>query len=181
VIAATNRNLEELVLAGEFREDLFYRLSVFPIEVPPLRRRREDLVPLAQHFLEQSVAEFGRESQRLTRAQVDDIEAYGWPGNVRELKNVIERAVILSTGNTLRLDLSLPDRRRSAGLSGHPTPEHDRVLTEKQMRELQKQNIVSALKKTGWRVSGKNGAAELLGVKPTTLADRIKSFGLRRP
>ena len=181
VIAATNRNLEELVLAGEFREDLFYRLSVFPIEVPPLRRRREDLVPLAQHFLEQSVAEFGRESQRLTRAQVDDIEAYGWPGNVRELKNVIERAVILSTGNTLRLDLSLPDRRSSAGLSGHPTPEHDRVLTEKQMRELQKQNIVSALKKTGWRVSGKNGAAELLGVKPTTLADRIKSFGLRRP
>ena len=112
---------------------------------------------------------------------MDDIEAYGWPGNVRELKNVIERAVILSTGNTLRLDLSLPDQRRSAGLSGHPTPDHDRVLTEKQMRELQKQNIVSALKKTGWRVSGKNGAAELLGVKPTTLADRIKSFGIRRP
>ncbi len=181
VIAATNRDLEKLVLSGEFREDLFYRLSVFPIEVPPLRRRREDLVPLARHFLEQASADFGREPLRLTRAHADAIEQYDWPGNVRELKNVIERAVILSRGNTLRLDLSLPGGRTGASVGASTAPAEDRVLTEKQMRELQKQNTAAALRKAGWRVSGRNGAAEILGIKPTTLADRIKSLGIRRP
>ena len=182
VIAATNRNLEKLVMDGEFREDLFYRLSVFPIEVPPLRDRRGDLVPLAQHFLEQTAAEFGRDPYRLTRAQAEAIEAYDWPGNVRELKNVIERAVILSKGNVLRLDLSLPQGRVDSTMpSAAPHAEPQGVLTEKQMRELQKQNLLAALKQTDWRVSGKQGAAALLGVKPTTLADRIKSFGIRRP
>ena len=181
VIAATNRDLEKLVLDGSFREDLFYRLSVFPIEVPPLRRRSEDIVPLAQHFLEQTAADFGRESLRLTRAQAEEIEGYDWPGNVRELKNVIERAVILSKGNTLRLDLSLPQGRSDTASTGARTSEQERVLTEKQMRELQKQNLVAALKMADWRVSGKRGAAEILGIKPTTLTDRIKSFGIRRP
>ena len=182
VIAATNRNLEKLVMDGEFREDLFYRLSVFPIEVPPLRDRRGDLVPLAQHFLEQTAAEFGRDPYRLTRAQAEAIEAYDWPGNVRELKNVIERAVILSKGNVLRLDLSLPQGRVDSTMpSAAPHAEPQGVLTEKQMRELQKQNLLAALKQADWRVSGKQGAAALLGVKPTTLADRIKSFGIRRP
>ena len=181
VIAATNRDLEKLVLSGEFREDLFYRLSVFPIEVPPLRRRREDLVPLARHFLEQTSTDFGREPLRLTRAQAHAIEQYDWPGNVRELKNVIERAVILSKGNTLRLELSLPGERADGGVSGQIQPVEDRVLTERQMRELQKQNTVAALKRAEWRVSGKSGAAEILGIKPTTLADRIKSYGIRRP
>ena len=181
VIAATNRDLEKLVLDGSFREDLFYRLSVFPIEVPPLRRRSEDIVPLAQQFLEQTAADFGRESLRLTQAQAVEIENYDWPGNVRELKNVIERAVILSKGNTLRLDLSLPQGRGDAAAPGPRTPEQERVLTEKQMRELQKQNLIAALKMADWRVSGKQGAAEILGIKPTTLTDRIKSFGIRRP
>lgn len=182
VIAATNRNLERLVMAGEFREDLFYRLSVFPIEVPPLRDRRDDLVLLAQHFLEQTAAEFGRDPYGLTRAQAEAIEAYDWPGNVRELKNVIERAVILSKGNVLRLDLSLPQGRVGSTMpTATPHAEPQGVLTEKQMRELQKQNLLAALKQTDWRVSGKQGAAALLGVKPTTLADRIKSFGIRRP
>ena len=182
VIAATNRNLDKLVMDGEFREDLFYRLSVFPIEVPPLRDRRGDLVPLAQHFLEQTAAEFGRDPYRLTRAQAEAIEAYDWPGNVRELKNVIERAVILSKGNVLRLDLSLPQGRVDSTMpSAAPHAEPQGVLTEKQMRELQKQNLLAALKQADWRVSGKQGAAALLGVKPTTLADRIKSFGIRRP
>jgi len=182
VIAATNRNLESLVMDGEFREDLFYRLSVFPIEVPPLRDRRDDLVPLAQHFLEQTAAEFGRDPYGLTRAQAEAIEAYDWPGNVRELKNVIERAVILSKGNVLRLDLSLPQGRVGSTMpTATPHAEPQGVLTEKQMRELQKQNLLAALKQTDWRVSGKQGAAALLGVKPTTLADRIKSFGIRRP
>jgi transcriptional regulator with GAF, ATPase, and Fis domain len=180
IIAATNRDLEQLVVAGDFREDLFYRLSVFPIEVPPLRRRREDLLQLAQHFLEQTCSEFGREPFKLTKSQAAAIEAYDWPGNVRELKNVIERAVILSKGNTLRLDLSLPQGvRESLPTAGSATAE-GQVLTEKQMRELQKQNLTAALRQANWRVSGKGGAAELLGIRPTTLADRIKSFGIRR-
>jgi PAS domain S-box-containing protein len=181
IVAATNKDLERLVVAGDFREDLFYRLSVFPIDVPPLRKRKEDLLQLAQHFLEQTSNEFGREPFRLTQAQVAAIEDYDWPGNVRELKNVIERAVILSKGNTLRLELSLPQGNRDSASGAKPLPGEGQVLTEKQMRELQKQNLAEALKQTGWRVSGKDGAAELLGIKPTTLADRIKSFGLRRP
>ena len=108
VIAATNRNLEQLVIDGEFREDLFYRLSVFPIEVPPLRKRPEDVVQLAQHFLQQTCNDFGRKPMTLTNRQAEFIKQYDWPGNVRELKNVIERAVILSRGNVLRLYLSLP-------------------------------------------------------------------------
>lgn len=180
VVAATNRDLEKLVISGDFREDLFYRLSVFPIEVPPLRRRRQDLLQLAQHFLDQTCNDFAREPFRLTRNQAAAIQSYDWPGNVRELKNVIERAVILSKGNTLRLDLSLPQGAADADGAG-AIPSTGQVLTEKQMRELQKQNTTAALKQSGWRVSGKNGAAELLGIKPTTLADRIKSFGIRRP
>lgn len=180
VIAATNRDLEELVVNGSFREDLFYRLSVFPIDVPPLRERPQDVLQLAQHFLEQTCKEFGREPFTLTRSQVDAIRRYDWPGNVRELKNTIERAVILSPGKNLRLDLSIPVA--STGPGEQPTmPAAGNVLTEKQMRELQKQNLIAALRQTDWRVSGKDGAAELLGIRPTTLADRIKSMGIRRP
>ena len=181
VIAATNRDLERLVVEGKFREDLFYRLSVFPIEVPPLRERHGDLLQLAQHFLEQTCQEFGRSTLRLTKSQADAIQAYNWPGNVRELKNVIERAVILSEGDTLRLDLSLP--REGADTLQEPDARTagGRVLTEKQMRAFQKENLIAALRQTDWRVSGKQGAAELLGIRPTTLADRIKSLGIRRP
>lgn len=181
VIAATNRNLEALVIAGEFREDLFYRLSVFPIEVPPLRKRAEDIVQLAQHFLTQTCNDFGRKPLKLTRSQAESIRQYDWPGNVRELKNVIERAVILSKGSSLRLDLSLPDGSATSDDEAAPTsPDASQVLTEKQIRELQKQNLIAALKQTNGRVSGENGAAELLGIKPTTLADRIKAYGIRK-
>jgi len=182
VIAATNRNLEKLVLEGRFREDLFYRLSVFPIEVPPLRERREDVLQLAQNFLEQTCNEFGRTMLGFTRAQADAIRAYDWPGNVRELKNVIERAVILSHGNTLHLDLgSTTPAVAKLPATLQNVPEEGQVLTEKEIRDLQKQNLVNALKRSNWRVSGKQGAAELLAVKPTALADRIKSFGIRNP
>ena len=119
---------------------------------------------------------------KLTQTQAQVIQAYDWPGNVRELKNVIERAVILSKGNNLRLDLSLPENVGiTVGVENGRLTGDDHVLTEKQMRALQKQNLIAALKATGWRVSGKNGAAELLGIKSTTLTDRIKSFGIRRP
>ncbi len=183
VVAATNRDLERLVMSGEFREDLFYRISVFPIEVPPLRKRDDDVVQLAQHFLEATCLDFGRKPMMLTNSQAGEIRDYIWPGNVRELKNVIERAVILSRGNVLRLDLSMPDASTEAG-SEPPTdglaPKQS-VLTERDMKELQKENILAALGQTNWRVSGKDGAAELLGVRPTTLSDRIKSFGIRKP
>lgn len=183
VIAATNRDLEALVEAGKFREDLFYRLSVFPIEVPPLRKRGGDVMQLAQHFLEKTCHDFGRTPMRLTRSQADEIRNYDWPGNVRELKNVIERAVILSQGNVLRLDLSLRGANvetTDASGKGEVAPE-PAVLSEADMKDLQRKNLITALELTNWRVSGKGGAAELLGVRPTTLSDRMKSFGMRRP
>ena len=184
VIAATNKDLEKAVEAGEFREDLYYRLSVFPVQVPPLRRRGDDVVQLAVHFLEQVCRDFGRPCPQITQAQAGALRAYAWPGNIRELKNVIERAVILSTGETLRLDLSLPGEgggavsARDTTLSpGAPVP----FLTESQMRAQQRANLVAALEAAGWRVSGKAGAAELLGIRPTTLTDRMKTLKIRRP
>lgn len=183
VIAATNRDLEQLVLDGRFREDLFYRLSVFPIDVPPLRQRREDVVQLAQHFLEVTCKDFGRKPIKLTHRQVEAIKGYGWPGNVRELKNVIERAVILSQGNVLRLDLSLPETaiRADSVDAGVAASGKDSVLTEKELKAFQKKNLVAALRQANWRVSGKGGAAELLGIRPTTLSDRIRTFGIKKP
>jgi PAS domain S-box-containing protein len=181
VIAATNRELKELVSAGEFREDLFYRLSVFPIEVPPLRNRREDLIQLTQHFLERTCKDFGRKALKLSRAQMDDIMAYDWPGNVRELKNVIERAVILSKDSALRLDLSLPSSGHSETIATADVEKKVEYLTERQMKEFQKNNLVAALGQANWRVSGEGGAAELLGMRPTTLTDRIRAFGIEKP
>ncbi len=182
VIAATNRDLAQLVADGKFREDLFYRLSVFPVEVPPLRDRSEDVVQLAQHFLDVTCKDFGRKPIKLTRSQLDAITGYSWPGNVRELKNVIERAVILSQGSVLRLDLALPEIALQTGSRQKgPEPARDDVLTEKELKALQKKNILAALKQANWRVSGKGGAAELLGIRPTTLNDRIKTFGIKKP
>ena len=181
VIAATNRDLEQLIVDGTFREDLFYRLSVFPVEVPALRERGDDVVQLAQHFLEQTCKDFGREPMKFTRAQVDKLRAYAWPGNVRELKNVIERAVILSPGKSLRLDASMPDFEAERSAGAMPGLADQKILTEAEIRELQKSNTIAALEASNWRVSGQGGAAELLGVRPTTLADRIKTMGIRKP
>ncbi len=181
VIAATNRNLEQLIVDGEFREDLFYRLSVFPVDVPPLRERGDDIVQLAQHFLLQTCTDFGREALTLTQAQTANLRTYDWPGNVRELKNVIERAVILSTGKVLRLDLSMPGLKFEADAGAEAALASDEVMTEKDMRDFQKSNTLKALKQANWKVSGIGGAADLLGVRPTTLADRIRSFKIKRP
>ena len=181
VIAATNRNLEKSIVDGKFREDLFYRLSVFPVEVPPLRERGDDVVQLAQHFLEQTCKDFGRETLQMTRTQAANLRSYDWPGNVRELKNVIERAVILSPGKVLRLDLSMPGFEAEGPTIVPATIAENEVLTEKDMRDLQRKNIVRALEQANWKVSGNGGAAELLGIKPTTLADRIRSYKIKRP
>ena len=187
VIAATNKDLEKAVEAGEFREDLYYRLGVFPVHVPPLRRRGDDVVQLAVHFLEQVCREFGRPCPQLTQAQADALCRYSWPGNVRELKNVIERAVILSQPGVLRLDLSLPEPQPAP--AGSPVsslasvlPVGERpFLTEAGMRDQQRANLLAALEAAGWRISGAGGAAELLGMRPSTLADRMKTLGISRP
>ena len=181
VVAATNKNLEQLIVDGNFREDLFYRLSVFPVDVPPLRERGEDIAQLAQHFLVQTCKNFGREELTLTQAQDANLRAYGWPGNIRELKNVIERAVILSTGKVLRLDLSMPGLKADIDDIMGVAMSNNEVLTEKEVREFQRNNILKALEQANWKVSGAAGAAEALGVRPTTLADRIRTLKIRKP
>jgi transcriptional regulator with GAF, ATPase, and Fis domain len=149
--------------------------------VPPLRERDDDVVQLAQHFLEKTCKDFGRDSLSLTRTQAANLRAYNWPGNVRELKNVIERAVILSTGKVLRLDLSMPGLKLSSSTLAVAMGSRDEVLTETDMRDFQKNNIIRALDRADWKISGKGGAAELLGVRPTTLADRVRTHKIRKP
>jgi PAS domain S-box-containing protein len=184
LIAATNRDLDQAVADGRFREDLFYRLSVFPIEVPPLRERGDDVVQLALHFLERTCQDFGHRPLTLSRQQAALLKQYDWPGNIRELKNVIERAVILSQGKVLRLDLAMANILEPAAgsaESGSEAAAAHRILTEDELVDLGRRNIVNALRAAGWRVSGPNGAAKLLGLKPTTLADRMKKLGITRP
>lgn len=182
IIAATNRDLEKEVAAGRFREDLYYRLSVFPIDVPPLRERGDDVVQLATHFLERTCQEFGHPPLALSKQQAALLKRYDWPGNIRELKNVIERAVILSRGKVLRLDLAMADILTATQVAKSVSQEDDdRVLTEAEIRELERRNMLRALEQCGWRVSGPDGAAKLLGLKPSTFTDRMRKYGIARP
>jgi transcriptional regulator with GAF, ATPase, and Fis domain len=181
VIAATNRKLEQQIAAGRFRQDLFYRLSVFPIALPPLRDRPEDIVDLAMHFLQIAAKRHGKRAPRLSAAVVGQLERYAWPGNVRELQHVIERAVLLSHGDALRLDgimASTPKTAsgtsKSGGREASPV-----VIPELEWRRREQANLRSALKLTKGRIYGPHGAAEILGVKPTTLISRLKALGLR--
>lgn len=177
VVAATNRNLKDEVAAGRFRGDLYYRLNVFPIEVAPLRQRPEDIRPLAELTLQRSARKFGRPELSLTQADLLQLESYDWPGNVRELQNVLERAVIVSSGNRLRLDLdaaTTPPPQPTG--SGTPL----KILTDAQLRSLERQNLASALLLCSGRVYGPQGAAQLLGLPPTTLMARIKKLGLAK-
>ncbi len=177
IIAATNRDLSEEVAEGRFREDLFFRLNVFPIESAPLRERPEDIPLLASHFLANACRRFGREGLRLSGADVQRLQAYDWPGNVRELENVLERAVIISRNNQLRLEL--PDVERPVSRPMAPSPQiSDGLMTEQQKRERDRRMIMQALEASGGKIFGAGGAAELLGVKPTTLASRIKRWGI---
>ena len=180
VVAATNRDLQAEIGAGNFRQDLFYRLSVFPIDVPPLRQRSADIVPLAMHFTKLICKELGKPSLLLNQQQADTLLAHDWPGNVRELKNVIERAVILSPGNRLRLDLAMPEVKDSQAPEPSSTLPKGDFLTEAELREYEKENMRRALEVSDWRISGPNGAAERLGVKPSTLTYRMTVFGIER-
>ena len=178
LVAATNRDLRTEAEAGRFRQDLFYRLSVFPVEVPALRKRKEDIPLLAEHFLKASSRKVGRPKPPLTLAGVQRLQQYDWPGNVRELQHVIERAVITSTGG--RLNIELPSQAKAArspeAASANPV-----VRTDAQIRQIEADNIRAALKAANGKVSGSSGAAQLLGLKSTTLASRIKALGISLP
>jgi PAS domain S-box-containing protein len=177
LIAATNRDLEKQVAEGRFREDLYYRLSVFPLTVPPLRERKEDIVPLANAFLASSLQKLGCTMEPLNAYAFARLNSYDWPGNVRELQNVIERAVIVADSRGPNLDRALPPNI----IEAPATAVSDRVLTVTELQELEKNNILSALRTCGWQIAGDEGAAKLLGMKPSTLNSRISALGLKKP
>jgi transcriptional regulator with GAF, ATPase, and Fis domain len=183
IMAATNRNLKKAVAAGRFREDLYYRLNVFPIQVIPLRERKSDIPLLAKHFVELSVKDLRCSKPRLTRAAVAQLQNYDWPGNIRELRNVIERAVILARGGPLHFDLPVTDSAPPPASSApHPGPQTGlEFFTEAEMQRRERENLVAVLEKAGWKIKGPDGAAELIGLKPTTLLSRMKKMGLTRP
>ncbi len=177
IIAATNRDLKADAEAGKFRIDLYYRLSVFPIELPPLRKRKEDIVLLADHLLGILSRRLGKQTPRLTQANVAELGRYDWPGNIRELQHVLERALITSPTGKLRLELRQTDSTPTAtniSLSNDSVE----ILTASQVRSFEAANIRRALDACDGKVYGENGAAALLGMKPTTLSSRIKSLGI---
>jgi transcriptional regulator with GAF, ATPase, and Fis domain len=182
VIAATNQNLGDEVRARRFRQDLFYRLNVCALELPPLRARKEDIPQLATHTISRVSKKHRIPAPCLTPEDIECLQRYNWPGNVRELQNVIERAVILSKGVRLRLDIALPS---GAGASGGPLwPSDNRdevVLTDRECRERERANVMRALERSAGRVYGRGGAAELLGINATTLASRLRALGITPP
>ncbi|MGA8058778.1 MAG: sigma 54-interacting transcriptional regulator, partial [Candidatus Binataceae bacterium] len=179
IIAASNRDLKKEVDEGRFRQDLFYRLSVFPVEVPPLRERREDIGPLVAHFVRQSARRMNRPEPQISKAALDRLVSYPWPGNVRELQNTVERAIILWREGPLTFDLpaswpheSTREQAKSAAKAA--------FLTRDELKQQEREAIINALKQTNGKVSGPGGAAKLLGMKPSTLASRIPSLGINR-
>jgi transcriptional regulator with GAF, ATPase, and Fis domain len=182
VVAATNRDLAEMARAGKFREDLFYRLNVFPLRVPPLRERGDDVILLARAFAERLARRMGRRLEPLHPEDLRRLQQYPWPGNVRELQNVIERALILSTGSRLELDRAMPDAAPRVQAPEVPAGAgEERILSAREMEALERANIERALAACGGKVSGEEGAARRLGLAASTLSSRIKALGIRRP
>ena len=179
VIAATNRDLERAVRDGTFREDLYYRLSVFPLRLPPLRERGNDVVQLASAMAAKLARAMGKTVAPLGAADIAALRSYSWPGNVRELRNIVERAIITSRSGRLDLERVLPASDPSPH-GGAPRGENE-VLSERQMRQLEKDNLVAALERSAWRISGDGGAAQLLGLSASTLKSRMKALDVRRP
>ena len=173
VIAATNRNLKNDVSKGRFRDDLWYRLNVFPLSIPPLRERAEDIPLLVNWTIKRLQRRLGKHIKTVPSSVMDDLKAYPWPGNVRELENVIERAVIVTPGNMLQLAAPLES---PTSTSGNPPDAPIKTLSE-----LEKDYILQVLRKTNWNISGKGGAAELLGLNSSTLRGRMRKHDIRRP
>src|SRR5262249_60215818 len=188
VIAATNRNLEEAVQVGSFRDDLFYRLNVFPLEVPPLRDRRSDIPKLAKFFLSHYAKKLGKSIKEISRDTMDRILEYSWPGNVRELQNVIERAVILCRQPVLELE---PDRAAIASRGVRPNVTERKSQTEvapypasassptSTLKEMERNHILAILRQTGGVIEGPKGAARILDLHPNTLRHRINKLGIK--
>jgi DNA-binding NtrC family response regulator len=182
VLAATNRDLEKSVREGQFREDLFYRLNVFPLRLPPLRERGDDVVRLASAFARRFSTKMGRTIAPMTADSAHRLKGYSWPGNVRELQNVIERAVITATDGQLNLDRALPEVSSPGLSSDHSTvPSPGRIRTAKELEELERANILQALAAAHWKVSGEQGAAKLLGINASTLSSRMKVLKIQKP
>lgn len=166
IIAATNRDLGKEVKAGRFRKDLYYRLNVFPIVIPPLRERPEDIPLLVWAFVEKNQKSVGKEIENISKKTMEALQSYSWPGNARELKNVIEHAMILSNSKDLRVQL--------------PRPELLETDATQDLHDMERRHILAVLEKTGWRLSGHGGAAEALGLKRTTLRAKMKKLGIKR-
>ncbi|MBT4091402.1 MAG: sigma-54-dependent Fis family transcriptional regulator, partial [Deltaproteobacteria bacterium] len=169
LLAATNKSLEKEVQAGRFRQDLYFRLNVFPIHVPALRDRKEDIPLLAYHFLTLNTKKMGKTIEQISKSDLEKLKGYHWPGNIRELENIIERGVILSHGPNLQL----PDTGLKTA-DGNP----DSAITT--LEENERSHILRALKETGGQLAGKGGAAEILNIKPSTLRHRMKKLGIQK-
>ncbi|MEJ2616043.1 MAG: sigma 54-interacting transcriptional regulator [Ignavibacteriaceae bacterium] len=169
VIAATNRDLENALKEGTFREDLYYRLNVFPIKIPPLRERKEDIPVLVNHFINKHCKKIGKKIESISPKLMKNLINYDWPGNVRELENVIERAIIVSPENSFKLEESLNQNKENGNTTGFQS-----------LDEIEKKYIIDVLESTNWRVSGPNGAAKILGLVPSTLQFRMKKLNIHR-
>lgn len=182
VIAATHRDLKSMVTRGEFREDLFFRLHVFPIQIPPLRERSRDIEILANTFAQRYAREMGKRVDNLSPSQLQRLREYAWPGNVRELQNVIERALILASSSNLPVERAMLHDVPHNATSPAPPPQspQSRILTAAEMQEFERSNLIRALEQSQWKIAGNNGAARLLNVPPSTLASRIKSLGITK-
>jgi transcriptional regulator with GAF, ATPase, and Fis domain len=170
IITATNRNLEKEIENRTFREDLFYRLNVFPIKIPPLRDRKEDIPLLVKHFLTKYSTKAGKKVEIVTQDVMEKLQAYAWPGNIRELENIIERAVVTSICKKLTLGDWLAQ--------SDPSKTRSKILP---LEEMEKQYIIKVLEGTEWKVSGEEGAAKILDINPQTLVSRMKKLGIQKP
>ncbi|MEM7013306.1 MAG: sigma 54-interacting transcriptional regulator [Verrucomicrobiota bacterium] len=168
IIAATNQDLPQAIEDGKFRTDLFYRLNVFPITIPPLRQRPEDIPDLVWKFAQELGPKMGKQIERVSKRSMEKLQRYNWPGNIRELRNTIERAIIQCRGRVLQIDT--PPKSAAAATSGMAT-----------IAEVEKQHILATLDRVGWKIRGEGGAAEQLGLPPTTLESRLKKHGISRP
>jgi PAS domain S-box-containing protein len=180
IVAATNRNLAHCVKQGTFREDLYYRLNVFPLAIPPLRERGSDVEELARMFMEKYARRVGRSLAPLSETTLAKLRAYAWPGNVRELQNVIERGVIVSTSGVFDIERALPEAAQALASHNEVSDDAARIRTVDELHHLERANIERALAQSGGKVSGASGAAALLGTHPSTLNSRMRSLGIKR-
>jgi formate hydrogenlyase transcriptional activator len=184
VVAATNQDLARLVADREFRSDLYYRLNVFPIQIPPLRERREDVPLLVRYFVQNFSRRLNKTVEYVPADAMDALVGYAWPGNIRELENLIERAVLLSPGRELRVPIS---ELKTTTLSANDSADHSlfsavpAAAPVSTLEEAERQHILRALRQTEWRIAGPKGAAAVLGMKRTTLQARMRKLGIRRP